>query len=88
MIGTKRSGLAAVELLLKQGARVRAMDEKPLSPEERVKFEAIGVPVASQTTQNLVHDGRAPDMIVLSPAVPYDLPMLVSARDARNSGHR
>jgi UDP-N-acetylmuramoylalanine--D-glutamate ligase len=81
VIGTKRSGLAAVELLLKQGARVRAMDEKPLSPEERAKFEAMGVAVAAQTAHNVVHDGRAPDMIVLSPAVPYDLPMLASARE-------
>jgi UDP-N-acetylmuramoylalanine--D-glutamate ligase len=81
VIGTKRSGLAAVELLVKQGARVRAMDEKPLSTEERAKFEAMGVPVAPQTAHNLVHDGRYPDMIVLSPAVPYDLPMLVSVRE-------
>ena len=47
-----------MELLIKQGARVRAMDEKPLSPEERAKFEAMGVPVAPQTAYNLVHDGR------------------------------
>lgn len=81
VIGTKRSGLAAAEMLLERGACVRAMDEKPLSPEERAKFEAMGVTVAAQTPHNMAQDGRAPDMIVLSPAVPHDLPMLVSARE-------
>ena len=42
--------MAAVELLLKQGARVRAMDERPLSPEEQAKFEAMGVPVVLQAS--------------------------------------
>jgi UDP-N-acetylmuramoylalanine--D-glutamate ligase len=80
VIGTKRSGLAAVELVLEQGARVRVMDEKQLNPEERAKFDALGVPVMPQEAENINVDGRAPDMIVLSPAVPYDLPMLNSAR--------
>jgi UDP-N-acetylmuramoylalanine--D-glutamate ligase len=81
VIGTKRSGLAAVELLLKQGARVRAMDEKPLSPEEQSKFDALHVHVVPQTAENLSNGEGPPDLIVLSPAVPYDLPMLLSARE-------
>jgi len=80
VIGTKRSGLAAVELLRKRGARVRAMDDKPLSPEEQAKFDALGVPVLAQQADNLNVQGAAPDMIVLSPAVPYDLEMLRAAR--------
>jgi UDP-N-acetylmuramoylalanine--D-glutamate ligase len=80
VIGTKRSGIAAAELLLKRGARVRAMDEKPLSPEEQAKFEALRVPVVPQRSENIDVNGRAPDIIVLSPAVPYDLPILNSAR--------
>ncbi len=80
VIGTKRSGVAAIELLQKQGARVRAMDEKPLSADEQAKFDEWDVPVVAQRPENLRNKGRAPDMIVLSPAVPYDLPMLVSAR--------
>ena len=86
MIGTKRSGLAATELLLKQGARVRAMDERPLSLEEQAKFDALGVPVVLQGTENISMDGRALHMIVLSPAVPYDLPML-DLVSAGHSGH-
>jgi len=81
VIGTKRSGVAAVELLVKEGARVRAMDVQPLTPEERAPFDALNVPVVLQDTSNIPEDGRAPDLIVISPAVPYDLPMLVAARD-------
>ena len=72
--------MAAVELLLKRGARVRAMDERPLSPEEQAKFDAVGVRVLPQLPENIDTQRGAPDIIVLSPAVPYDLPMLVAAR--------
>jgi UDP-N-acetylmuramoylalanine--D-glutamate ligase len=69
-----------VELLLKQGARVTAMDESPLSPEEQAKFDALGVPVVPQGAESINLAGGKPEIIVLSPAVPYDLPMLASAR--------
>lgn len=75
VIGTKRSGLAAIELLQEQGAHVRAMDAGFLTPEEQQRFAALGVPVFPQEPEYL--EG---DLIVLSPAVPYDIPMLVDAR--------
>jgi UDP-N-acetylmuramoylalanine--D-glutamate ligase len=81
VIGTKRSGLAAVELLRKHGARIRVMDERLLSEEEQAKFDALGVPVVPQSEEAMNRENRTPDMIVLSPAVPYDLPMLASARE-------
>jgi UDP-N-acetylmuramoylalanine--D-glutamate ligase len=81
VIGTKRSGLAAIELLLERGAHVRAMDAQPLSDTEQAQFRALGVPVVSQRDENLADSNRDPDLIILSPAVPYDLPMLVSARE-------
>jgi UDP-N-acetylmuramoylalanine--D-glutamate ligase len=77
VIGTKRSGLAAIDLLLKYGARVRAMDSSPLTKQEESHFKFLGVPVVAQDEANI---GTA-TMIVLSPAVPYDLPMLVAARE-------
>jgi UDP-N-acetylmuramoylalanine--D-glutamate ligase len=77
VVGTKRSGVGAIELLLKQGARVRAMDAQPLAPEEQAKFDAMGVPVLLQSREN-VKDAK---LIVISPAVPWDLPMLVDARE-------
>lgn len=77
VIGTKRSGLAAIELLQKHGAQVRAMDSGVLTPEEQQRFSDLHVPVLPQEPEYL-----AGDLIVLSPAVPYDLPMLVSARES------
>ncbi|MBV8812527.1 MAG: hypothetical protein JO033_27970, partial [Acidobacteriaceae bacterium] len=43
VVGTKRSGLAAAKLLRERGACVRAMEERPLTPEERAPFDALGV---------------------------------------------
>lgn len=83
VIGTKRSGVAAIELLLKHGARVRAMDAQPPNSEEQSTFARLGVAVVSQKIENMNDNGRPPNAIVLSPAVPYDLPMLVSAREQR-----
>jgi UDP-N-acetylmuramoylalanine--D-glutamate ligase len=80
VIGIKRSGLGAIELLRKHGARVRAMDAQPLTPDEQAHFDAMHVPVVAQEPENLARQGREPDLIVVSPAVPYDLPMLAGAR--------
>ena len=81
IIGTKRSGQAAAELLLRNGARVRAISDKSLTPEEHAVFDRLGVPVATQTAEGLFgcDPGKAPDLIVLSPAVPSDLPLLKEA---------
>ncbi len=80
VIGTKRSGVASVELLLRSGARVRAMDAQPLTPEEQAKFAAMGVQVVPQTPESVLDGLKDPDVIVLSPAVAFDLPMLIAAR--------
>jgi UDP-N-acetylmuramoylalanine--D-glutamate ligase len=81
-MGTKRSGWAAIELLRRHGADVRAMDAQTLTSEESARFAAIGVPVVAESDDNLGEQGgRLPDLIVLSPAVPYDLPLLKHARE-------
>jgi len=77
VIGTKRSGIAAIELLRKHGACVRAMDSSPLTAEEQAHFAGLNVPVVPQEAEQI---GSAA-LIVLSPAVPYDLPMLMAARE-------
>ena len=82
VIGTKRSGMAAIELLLKHGAKVRAMDAELPAPDEQARLKALGVPVVGQEPANLREQGRVPDLIVLSPAVPVDLPLLDAARTA------
>ena len=81
MVGTKRSGLGAIALLQKQGARVRAMDAEVLPAEELAKFEQMGVPVVRQSAENVRRDGREPELIVLSPAVSIDAPLFVEARE-------
>jgi UDP-N-acetylmuramoylalanine--D-glutamate ligase len=70
VIGTKRSGIAAIELLSKEGAHVVAMDAEPQP------IPGLNVPVVLQKAENL----GDPNLIVLSPAVPNDLPMLNEAR--------
>ena len=82
VIGTKRSGMAAIELLLKHGAKVRAMDAEPPAPDEQARLKRLSVPVVEQEPANLPEQGRVPDLIVLSPAVPIDLPLLDAARTA------
>jgi UDP-N-acetylmuramoylalanine--D-glutamate ligase len=76
VIGAKRSGVAAIALLRKHGACVRAMDSSSLTPQEQAHFAGIGVPVVPQEAEQI----GAAKLIVLSPAVPYDLPMLIAAR--------
>jgi UDP-N-acetylmuramoylalanine--D-glutamate ligase len=80
VIGIKRSGVAAAELLVKQGARVFAMDAHKPAPEDEAKFTALGVRVVPQTPENMSEYGEDPEIIVISPGVPFDLPMLMAAR--------
>jgi len=65
VVGMAKSGQAAVRLALSQGAIVRAVDEKPQPPVE-------GVEVLPQTEESF----KGADLIVLSPGVPTDLPVL------------
>ena len=64
VVGTKRSGLGAIGLLKKQGARVRAMDAELLPAAERAKFDEMNVPVALQTAGNIAMNGRAVTSLV------------------------
>ncbi len=74
VIGTKRSGMAAIELLREGGARVRAMDSDP------APLPGLDVPVVAQSPECFKDGDGDPDLVVLSPGVPFDLPMLMEAR--------
>ena len=74
VIGGKRSGQAAAELLQNEGAFVRAMDSQELSEEDQAAFDELEVEVVEQSEANLTFEGREPDFIVISPGVPFDLP--------------
>jgi UDP-N-acetylmuramoylalanine--D-glutamate ligase len=73
VVGMARSGVSAVELLLEKGAKVKAVDQKPV---ENARLTARGIPVAPQDEDAF---GDA-DLIVLSPGVPADLDEIVQAR--------
>ncbi len=74
VVGLGKSGLAAVQLLLEKGARVRAVDEKAAA--------AATLP-AGQVEFRLQSEERFEDcdLIVLSPGVPTNLPAINAARD-------
>ncbi|MDQ6760693.1 MAG: UDP-N-acetylmuramoyl-L-alanine--D-glutamate ligase [Acidobacteriota bacterium] len=69
MVGMARSGSAAIRLLREKGASVRAVDEKLTG-----KLE--GIPILPQRAASL----EGADLIVISPGVPVDLPLLSEFR--------
>src|SRR5215471_3540915 len=74
VVGMKKSGVAAVELLRREGAVVRATDLKPL--DQIPEAQGFDVPFSIQS--DAVFENC--DLIVLSPDVPADLPPLEAAR--------
>ena len=78
VVGMRSSGMASAELLVRNGAQVRATDLKPLSalgPAEEL-VNRLGIPFAQQS--DAVFEDA--ELIVLSPDVPMDLPALEAAR--------
>ncbi len=76
VVGMAKSGVASVELLVKQGAEVRATDLNPVSPEVSRQLKELHASFALQAPEVF---GFA-DLIVLSPGVPTDLEPLEAAR--------
>ncbi len=78
VVGLEKSGLASAALLVRQGARVRATDLKPLEqlPEAGARLSRLCVAFSMQREA----DFDWPELIVLSPGVPADLPPLEAAR--------
>ncbi|MCS7315799.1 MAG: UDP-N-acetylmuramoyl-L-alanine--D-glutamate ligase [Bryobacterales bacterium] len=76
VVGLGRSGQAAVELLLAQGARVCAADLTPPAGPVLERLREAGVEFRPQSPEVF----REAHWIVLSPGVPADLPELEEAR--------
>jgi UDP-N-acetylmuramoylalanine--D-glutamate ligase len=78
VVGMAKSGLSAVELLLKHGANVSAIDERPAGKlgETSARLAQLGLRVLPQTAESLA----GASLIVVSPGVPTDLPLLEEAR--------
>lgn len=70
VVGMARSGVAAIRLLRKRGAVLRAVDEK-------LKGEMEGVTVEPQTEAAF----RDAELVVISPGVPADLAVLTRVRE-------
>jgi UDP-N-acetylmuramoylalanine--D-glutamate ligase len=81
VIGLGRSGLAAARLLVAEGWRVVLSDrnDSPAMQGQRAALAAESIEVRLGHSLDLTVD--RPDRIVVSPGVPWDLPLLVAARD-------
>lgn len=75
VVGLKRSGMAAAELLAQAGARVSAMDSEAPGAEAAARLSELRIPFVPQGDAAVEVDA-----IVISPGVPADLPMLEEAR--------
>jgi UDP-N-acetylmuramoylalanine--D-glutamate ligase len=73
VVGMARSGIAAVELLMEQGAKVTAVDQTP-GTDSRLK--ELGMVVQPQVPASF----ERADLVVLSPGVPADLDLLEPVR--------
>lgn len=76
VIGLKRSGQAAAELLQSKGARVRMMAQDEPTAEEQSFLVAHNLRFVRQSIEHL----GEPELIVISPAVPRDAAILGEAR--------
>jgi len=76
--GLAASGLAVAAFLVDRGARVLAVDQKPLAEVKGVAeaLEKLGVPFAPQSAEAFA----GADAIVISPGVPADIEELQEAR--------
>jgi UDP-N-acetylmuramoylalanine--D-glutamate ligase len=81
VLGLARSGLAAVGLLALHGARVTAADSRPLA-EIAGAADALRSIGAVVFTLQSGDAASGHDLVVISPGVPIDSPVLVAARCA------
>ncbi len=83
IIGLGRSGIAAARLLKKQGWKVNLSDRNSSASleETRLLLASEGIEVYLGHNYSL-DDSNLPDLIVVSPGVPWDLPVLERARAA------
>jgi UDP-N-acetylmuramoylalanine--D-glutamate ligase len=77
VIGFGRSGRAAASFIKKQGGGVRVVDRSD-TPELRAALQADGVEGRLGGYSEADLDGR--DLVVVSPGVPWDLPLVEAAR--------
>jgi UDP-N-acetylmuramoylalanine--D-glutamate ligase len=78
VVGAARSGLAAAELLARRGARVTLTEMRGEAPEtEPLKALGVTLELGGHRTETLA----TADLVVLSPGVPTEQPVIQAARD-------
>jgi UDP-N-acetylmuramoylalanine--D-glutamate ligase len=78
VVGAARSGIAAAELLASRGAHVTLSDTKAdLAEAESLRQRGVAIELGGHRTATLA----TADLVVLSPGVAPDLPVLTAARD-------
>ena len=80
VIGLGLSGLAAVRLLLRERARVRATDRRPAAKLGPAAADLAGRGVDLFLGGHPAEAAEGSDLMVVSPGVPLDLPLLSAAR--------
>src|SRR5437899_2420118 len=76
--GAARSGIAAAELLARRGARVMLSEAGPdIAEADRLRGLGVALEVGGHTRDTFVNA----DLVVLSPGVPPEIPVVVAARD-------
>jgi UDP-N-acetylmuramoylalanine--D-glutamate ligase len=77
VVGAARSGVAAAELLVRRGATVTLSDVRESIEEgDRLREAGVALELGGHQASTLAHA----DLIVLSPGVPPDLPVIAAAR--------
>jgi UDP-N-acetylmuramoylalanine--D-glutamate ligase len=82
IIGLGKSGVAAARLLKREGWEVELSDRNtsPVFLEQQQKLAAENITVKLGHTLE-IHPENLPDLIVVSPGVPWDIPPLLKARE-------
>lgn len=79
VLGGGRSGLAAAKALLKLGAKPFLSDKAALDPTTEAQLQTLGIPSEGGGHSTDLLDDAA--MVVPSPGIPMEAPMLTSARE-------
>ncbi len=82
VIGLARTGLACVRFLVNQGAQVVGADSKPAAELADSCHEVTSLGAEAVTEFEALEQIDSPDLVVVSPGVPYDHPALAQARAA------
>ena len=81
IVGMARSGIAAAQLLCREGAAVTVNDMKPREAFGE-KLDALnGLPISFRMGEDGIDALKNQDLLVISPGVPIDAPIVKAARE-------